>query len=390
MINSASSTSSSRVFLSYTHEDIKTVKMIYEELKLRNVNVWFDKINLGPGEWKPEILRAIRRSHYFIFCLSQAALSKVGDEPGFQDAELNEAYNIAIVQDPAQFTIIPLRLEDCDRGDNRLSQFQQFDLFLNWDNVIDRLAVYFGGQSLTEEMGDDRTEKDKRIEAFEGRALAFHYAGENEKVKVAIKPLINILQNKEEESSIRYAAILAIRRIRPEAKTIIEPLIQALQDKDQRIYRSASETLLSLELKGNKSIVEPLICALANTKNSQVRFSAAAAIGKIGSEAEVAVKPLVRTLRDKDWKVRRITAEALGSIGPKAKSAIGPLIEILKEQSNNEWVRSNSASALAKIGPETGEVTEVLSEASNDNSAKVRDAASKALKQCRNQNWIHI
>ena len=41
-----------RVFLSYAHEDLDTVRRIYSGLKERQLNVWFDKVDFGPGRWK--------------------------------------------------------------------------------------------------------------------------------------------------------------------------------------------------------------------------------------------------------------------------------------------------------------------------------------------------
>ncbi len=86
-----------RVFLSYAREDIDKVRDVYEGLKRRGVNVWFDEKDIVLGKrWKPQIEKAISRSRYFVICISEAALRKTGDErPGFQDEELNKAYNIA-------------------------------------------------------------------------------------------------------------------------------------------------------------------------------------------------------------------------------------------------------------------------------------------------------
>ena len=80
-----------RVFLSYAHEDLDTVQTLYDDLKKREVNVWLDQVDLGKGTWKKQIRKAIVQSSDFILCLSQAALRKTGDEPGFVDDELNTA-----------------------------------------------------------------------------------------------------------------------------------------------------------------------------------------------------------------------------------------------------------------------------------------------------------
>lgn len=167
-----------QVFLSYASENLDIVRKVYAGLVKRNLNVWFGKEHLGPGKWKPQIERAIRRSRYFIICLSNAAIRKTGDEPGFQDHELNEAYNIARDQPEQEFTIIPVRLEDCHRGDHRLSSFQQYDLFENFDGILDKLAVNMGGISLSDPTAkDERTDKEKAIAVLLDQAAAEYFAG---------------------------------------------------------------------------------------------------------------------------------------------------------------------------------------------------------------------
>jgi hypothetical protein len=138
-----------KAFLSYARDDLATVVRIYEGLVARGIAVWFDQEHLGPGKWRPQITRAIAKSRFFIICLSEAALRKTGDAPGFIDTELDQAYNIALAQSNADFTIIPIRLEDCNRGDHRLTMYQQFDLFSDWGGALDRLAVMLGGRSLS-------------------------------------------------------------------------------------------------------------------------------------------------------------------------------------------------------------------------------------------------
>lgn len=84
-----------KVFLSYAHENLEMVRKIYTGLKERRLDVWFDKEDLGPGTWKKQIEKAIPKSRFFIICISEAALKKTGDEsPGFQDEELQQAYEM--------------------------------------------------------------------------------------------------------------------------------------------------------------------------------------------------------------------------------------------------------------------------------------------------------
>ncbi|MFL6284980.1 MAG: TIR domain-containing protein [Pyrinomonadaceae bacterium] len=175
-----------QVFISYASENIEQVKNLYDGLKKRNVKVWFDKRDLKPGKWKPQITRAIAQSSYFLICLSKAALIKTGDEPGFQDVELNTAFDIALAQSEPTFTIVPARLEEVDRGDNRLSIYQQYDLFTDWEGALDDLAILFGGSPLgsISKKIDERTEDEKIIAALRGKADALYNSGYSERALI--------------------------------------------------------------------------------------------------------------------------------------------------------------------------------------------------------------
>jgi TIR domain len=127
-------------FLSYAHDDIKKVRKVYEGLKKRGMDVWFDKEDLKPGKWMPQIKKAIARSKYFIVCLSDAAIKKLDDDKGVQGDEFSFAYEFVMNQPENTFTIIPVRLEDCARGDNRFTIHQQYNLFPSLDKGLDKLA----------------------------------------------------------------------------------------------------------------------------------------------------------------------------------------------------------------------------------------------------------
>jgi len=175
--------SNDQVFLSYASENLDMVRKVYEGLKKRNVNVWFDMERLGPGPpWKLQVKKAIVSSRYFVICISEAALKKTGDiSPGFQDEELQSAYEIAMAQPVTAFAIIPVRLEDCDRGDHRLSMYQQYDLFRDFEGVLDKLALHMGGESLADKTATDaRSEEEKTVQVLLGKAMASWYAGDYE------------------------------------------------------------------------------------------------------------------------------------------------------------------------------------------------------------------
>lgn len=59
------------VFISYSRSDSAFVEKLYDELAKRNLNVWYDKMNLTDGgKFMEEIKRAIKTAKYFVPILS--------------------------------------------------------------------------------------------------------------------------------------------------------------------------------------------------------------------------------------------------------------------------------------------------------------------------------
>ena len=165
--------SEQRVFISYARDDLPQVRKLYADLKARAVNVWMDEEDIGPGRWKNQIQKAIAQSRYFLFCMSKAALQKTHDGSGFIDDELQWAYQIALEQDERRFTIVPVRLEDVERGDHRLSAFEQYDLFKDWDQVVKKLATHFGRGSAGQVVEENKKfHAEILIDSLFGKALA--------------------------------------------------------------------------------------------------------------------------------------------------------------------------------------------------------------------------
>lgn len=197
------------VFLSYAKEDLDQVRKLYTGLNKRKVNLWFDKNDLKKGKWKPQITKAISRSRYFVICLSNTALKKTsGDEPGFQDEELQIAWEFARELDEKTFTIVPVRLEDCGRGDRRLLGWQQYDLFQDWDSVLDKLAVNLGGFSLSDSKAiDERNEDEKMLESIMGKGTTFYYSGEYDRALAIFEAAVSIKPDYPEAWSNKGVAL---------------------------------------------------------------------------------------------------------------------------------------------------------------------------------------
>jgi HEAT repeat protein len=114
-----------------------------------------------------------------------------------------------------------------------------------------------------------------------------------------------------------------------EEKEDVKGLIKALgYEKESDVRESAAEALGAI---GDSRAVEPLIKAL-NDADSDVRESAAVGLGKIGDSR--AVEPLIRAFGDGSREVRRVggvAAYALGKIGDSR--AVEPLIRALGDGS---------------------------------------------------------
>ena len=183
-----------QVFLSYAHDDLDTVRRLYDALVEREVNVWFDKGSIRPGKWKKQIEKAIPKSRYFIFCVSSASIKKTADGSGFVDDELQQAYEIARDLDERNFTVVPVRLErDTGHGDHRLSVFQQYDLFEDWGAEVDKLAVYMGGHTLGTVVEEEVLTGDELlIKSLNGKAEVAFYAEEYEKALQFIETILKL------------------------------------------------------------------------------------------------------------------------------------------------------------------------------------------------------
>lgn len=243
-----------RVFISYAHEDLDAVRQVAAGLKKRKLNVWFDKEDLRPGRFKPQITKAINRSRYFIICISEATLRKTGEEPGFQDNELQIAYEIALAQADTEFSIVPVRLEEFDRGDFRISSFQQYDLFPNFEEGLDKLAVSLGGLSLANVTAqDERLEDEKEIDRLTGKVATFLYAGYKEQ---ALNTLDFILEKYSEVATDRLKEDYEtkIKVLEGQREQLID-VISKLADKP-KMEVIMGDKIITKDQKGNAFIVK--------------------------------------------------------------------------------------------------------------------------------------
>ena len=86
--------------------------------------------------------------------------------------------------------------------------------------------------------------------------------------------------------------------------------------------------------------------------SSDVRDSAARALGNLGDAAKPHLKEIFNLIKDEsvDSYVRGSAARALGNLGDVAKPHVQDIVDILKDESVNLEVRANAAYALVNMG----------------------------------------
>ncbi len=128
-----------QIFLSYAREDEEKVENLYQELSDAGFKPWMDKKDILPGErWETSIRRAIRRSDFFLACLSANSATK----RGVLQKEIKDALDIWQEMLDSDIYLIPVRLEDCEVPES-LSDFQWVNLFEEngWTRLVEAIQV---------------------------------------------------------------------------------------------------------------------------------------------------------------------------------------------------------------------------------------------------------
>ena len=133
--------------------------------------------------------------------------------------------------------------------------------------------------------------------------------------KAATAGLIDALSH-ETESARRYAAF-ALGELRDAEAA--GALAAKIQDESENVRRTVVE---SLGIVGDAGVAVPALIEALGDEDSQVRFTTAAALTRLGAAAEEAVPALVNALKDEDRYVRANSVDALRQIGtPQALDA---------------------------------------------------------------------
>jgi hypothetical protein len=128
-----------QIFLSYAREDEEKVESLYQKLSDAGFKPWMDKKDILPGErWEFSIRKAIRRSDFFLACLSANSVNR----RGWIQKEIKGALDMWQEKLDSDIYLIPVRLADC-RVPESLSDFQWVDLFEEggWTRLMRAIQV---------------------------------------------------------------------------------------------------------------------------------------------------------------------------------------------------------------------------------------------------------
>jgi HEAT repeat protein len=161
-------------------------------------------------------------------------------------------------------------------------------------------------------------------------------------------------------------------------ETTIEQHVWAkLQAQGERIDRF--QLLKFQAALGQEAEAIASILSLLGDPESNVRDSAASALGQLGNSSGEVVSALLSLLGDPESNVRGSAASALGQLGNSSGEVVSALLPLLGTQES--YVRYSAASALGQLGNSSGEVVSALLPLLGDPESYVRGSAASALGQ---------
>lgn len=174
-----------KIFLGYPSEHEETAWQVFEFLRSKGDDVWFDKVSLIAGvDWDQERDRGQREAELVVHLCSEAILKRAG----VVNREIRQTLRLVEDQPLGSLYVIPIRLEPI-KMPVELTRFQYFDFGDGWeerllDGVEKRRAQLAGNISepprpqITEEKplpGLQKIEFEDVTEAYECRGEYLRY-----------------------------------------------------------------------------------------------------------------------------------------------------------------------------------------------------------------------
>ena len=179
----------------------------------------------------------------------------------------------------------------------------------------------------------------------------------------------------------RYEATLELGRISPDDKAVVEALVKAIDDTNERVRTQA---VISLGWMQAKDAIDALISKIS-TKDLFLKRRIIQALGLIGDEKAIPV--LLNELNGGEILSRLCAATALGHL--KASEATDKLLEIVDNTTEDDELRLSSVLALGDIGDKkAGErIASIREELSKKRSARRQGIENYLSSRRRLEMW---
>jgi HEAT repeat protein len=206
--------------------------------------------------------------------------------------------------------------------------------------AADELAEHAAtAQSAVPALINALNDRDVRVRANSARALG--------KIKQPAERVVPALVEAFQDAdwTVRHNAALALRWV-GEAATPF--LVEAVGDKRPRVRLFCADTLNRITPR-YAAQTSPVLIALLDHPEDEIRLIAAEALGDLTSNASGAVPALTKLLDHPKTEARVIAIKTLGAIGQPANAAV-PGLTALLAANQKTIVRVEAARALESIG----------------------------------------
>lgn len=214
----------------------------------------------------------------------------------------------------------------------------------------------------------DRQRAGAAVRCFAAELLGKVGAG----AEAAGSSLIAALQ--DPDAHVRSVASAAVPKAGVPVDVAVPALLELLRQERNPVHVRALSEYREAAKPGLPLLEE----ILANSQlDSETRWNAARAIGKVGPQAASAVPALLVALQDPAATIREHAAEALGDIGPPAAEAVQGLASVLDDPAPR--VRRDAVRSLGQIGQPARTIVAQIQTLLKDKEDIVRNAARDTL-----------
>jgi len=353
-----------------------------------------NSVALGAASDKPSRLRMrIRRlldgSISPNVCLSRSAILAIASLPVACIFMLLAMHTTSQLHLQAAEPALPLAERSANHSDDA-SAPEERDAA---DDFVAQLLNEGGVDSINALLRMDDESKKKYVPGFvaalknentdvRARAMsAIRYIGPP--AKAAVPALIDELNG--DEKGLHWHAATALGAIGPDAKAALPTLLRVL--KEEGIGADAIGNI-----GADEAVIVPLLIAKLRGGERDERNSAAYALGRYKSKADVVVPALIRAVKEgnkglpaaewDDGQSRDVRAAAAGALGEFREAAVEAIPDLVRLYSDEgPRVRRTALYALGHIAPREKNVAMALVKGLRDSDLNVRYVAAEALKK---------